>query len=180
MSVATFRQPSARDGDVDGTIRSLIEKNYPDLLEAEVTIGAVFAHAKRGEDGEVQGEALKHHGWPAAAIISINPHRKRVEGLPDVSLAIDGDRWPDMSDEQRTALLHHEIHHLLVCRDDEGVIRSDDCGRPKLKMRPHDWECSGFETIIRRYGQAAIDTQIIDWGKKLEQRCFAFAGAGRG
>ena len=54
--------------------------------------------------------------------------------------------------------------------DDHGVPLTDDAGRPKLKMRPHDFEVGGFFDIVQRNGSAAVEAQVIgEVGKKFIQ-----------
>lgn len=129
------------------------ERFHSDLDVAGVTISTVFAF--RDDDGP----ALKHHGWPARAIIKINPLDKRAEGLQDVTLLIDGHWWGRASPAERLALVDHELTHLVLRLDKEGKVKPDDCGRPKLKIRPHDWEFTGFAVVAQRHGQNSGELQ---------------------
>lgn len=36
-------------------------------------------------------------------------------------------------------------------------MKTDDVGRPKLKMRLHDWQMGGFREIAQRYGSDALE-----------------------
>ncbi len=81
----------------------------------------------------------------------MNSHLDRVAGKADADLKIDEENWNGLTDRQREALLHHELLHLEVKSDEEGHVQTDDCGRPKLKIRPHDWEAGGFNQVAEAY-----------------------------
>jgi hypothetical protein len=102
---------------------------------------------------------LKLHGVRCAATIRVNSYADRVQGKPDVTVTIARDSWEAFSDEQKLALIDHELEHLLPDLDDEKNPRSDDLGRPKFKMRPHDWDLSGFASVVRRHGRAAVEVK---------------------
>jgi hypothetical protein len=151
--------------EVPALVADLLSEHYPDLAQANVSVGCLQANAKVKKNGMKAGPALKHHGWPAAAIIAINPEKKRVEGLPDATITIDGDRWPTWDAQQQVALIDHELFHLTLARDKYGEVREDSLGRPKLKMRPHDWETSGFKAIAERHGEASFEVKEARWLK---------------
>jgi len=110
---------------------------------------------------------LKINGDPAAAIISIIPYKQRVDKRADAEILIDARIWHDLRDGQRRALLDHEITHLQIQWDENGIVKTDDCGRPKLKMRLHDWTLTGFRSIATRYGEDALE--VIDARKFVEK-----------
>lgn len=156
--MATFRQA---DADCTAMIQELIQKYHTDLLEAGVRVGARFAYAAINEKtGEPRGPALKFHGYAAAAIVRIISQKDRVSGMPDAMIDVDGRAWTDeWADERKQATIDHELLHLLVVKDDEGNVTLDDCHRPKLKMRLHDWELGGFADIAKRYKEQAIEVE---------------------
>jgi hypothetical protein len=145
--------------EIRSVISDLISEYYPDLTEASVSVNAMFVYAARDADGQPKGPAIKHHGCAAYALIKINSLKDRVEGKDDATIFLDGDNYKDWPKETARAILHHEIHHLLVCRDKDGVIKSDDHGRPKLKMRQHDVQIGWFMEIAEQYGSDSIEVQ---------------------
>lgn len=152
--------------------RGVLEQFYPDLVELELTYGILMATAEKDEKtGEPKGPALKHHGWPAAAVIKINRYQDRVEGKPDVTIKIDAEWWANHSKKECAALLDHEFQHLMPRVDDEGNVIADDCGRPKLRMRPHDYEVTGFHAVIDRHGEDAAEV--------VEMRALAVSEGGQ-
>ena len=142
-------------------IKELIAAHHPELEEAGVRVGCLFAFAPTDEKtGEPKGPALKHHGNPAAALVKIVSHKDRVAGMPDAVICVDGLAWEkDWNEQRRRAVLDHELTHLEVARDEDGAIKLDDCHRPRLKMRPDDWALTGFESIAKRYKEAAIEVE---------------------
>ena len=39
------------------------------------------------------------------------------------------------------------------------VVKRDDLDRPKLRLRPHDWEIGGFGLIVSRHGANSLELQ---------------------
>lgn len=141
------------------------------LVDHEVTVGLLVAWPAEGGDGV----AVKLHGYPCAAVVKITPYRQRVQGIEDVVITLDGALWAEMSDAERTALLDHELYHLDLARDKDGQVKADDAGRPKLKMRLHDWQLGGFEAIGRRHRDAALEVQAFKEAQKTySQALFAW------
>lgn len=146
-------------GEAAEIIEALISRHHPELEEAEVSIGVLWAWP--GEDDE-DGAVLKLHGYQAAAIIKINKASDRLQGMPDATIKIDAKLWRDRLDDfGRIALIDHELTHLVVLRDKDNHIKSDDAGRPKLKMRLHDVQIGVFDSIIRRYADKSLDGQHV-------------------
>ncbi len=119
------------------------EADYPRLC-------ILMAHSD--EEGE---PAVKCHGYPAAAVISVIPIKQRVDKRADAEIVIDAANWEDLDEPKRRALLDHEITHLEIKTDKHGAVEVDDVGRPKLKLRLHDFDFGGFRSIARRYGEDA-------------------------
>jgi hypothetical protein len=127
---------------------------HPELVEAVVEIKPLFALAY-SRSGEAI-PAIKVRGHAAIAKIKITKLEDRVRGMGDATLLIDGARWERMGHNARLAILDHELEHLNV--DPEKL---DDAGRPKLKMRHHDFEVSGFDSVAKRQGENSIELQNV-------------------
>ena len=96
------------------------------------------------------------------AIVKINSLKDRVEGKADATILLDGYQWDhEMSEDQRKAVLDHEVMHLMLERDGEGQIVADDIGRPKLKMRLHDFHFGGFHAIAERHGPHSVEHAAV-------------------
>jgi len=147
---------------------------FADLAEVDLKLTVLTAHAARDSEGTPKGPAIKHQGYAAHAVIKINSHQKRVEGCGDVTIIVDGDNCSEWSERRLEAILVHELTHLVVVRDNEGVIKSDDCGRPKLKMRLHDVQIGVFTEVAKEYGCDSVDyEQLNDVAQYVQAELFA-------
>jgi Putative phage metallopeptidase len=152
---------------VDVTVNRLISEvlaqpPHSDLGSAEVTIQAVFAN-NVGEDGNLC-QAVKVHGYPAVAKIQVTSLIDRVYGSADAKLTICHYSWSKMDKLQRVAMIDHELTHLVTVTDQDGVLKRDDCCRPKLRLRAHDFEVGWFGEVAKRHGESAVEVFQI--------RCF--------
>ncbi len=145
---------------------------HGDLDKAEVTISVVMARGEWDDAGENYNAPIKRHGVRCAAKVKINPVAQRAEGMADATLTIDAEAWEDMTEKRKLALLDHELHHLAIVycaeSEDSKTPKSDDQGRPKLKMREHDFEVWGFWNVIRRHGLESIEGEHVDALKKVQ------------
>lgn len=133
-----------------------IARYHGPLKEAEVTVGVLCAWP--GPDDE---HPVKLHGYPCLATIRVTPYRQRVHGIEDAVITLDGPAWAQKTEAEQLAILDHELQHLELVRDRDGILKADDQGRPKLKLRLHDWQLGGFEVIAQRHGQAAAEVQAF-------------------
>ena len=164
--MATYTQAPP---EIRARLMSLAQSYHRELIEAEVTFSVLMAAAQRDEHtGEPKGPALtKAGGWPALAKVRIVSLRDRVAGIADVQILLDGDQWEEHSPERMDAILDHELEHIEVQRDDEGQIKADDCGRPKLRLKLHDWELGGFDAIVERHQEIAVE---LEAARRLMER----------
>lgn len=154
--MATYEQA---DDATNERIQQIIERFHGPLHEAGVTVDCLFVHAKRDDDGDPTGPALKLHGVACAAIVKINSLKLRTQGHADAEIQIDGDRWGDRDEAEQDAILDHELQHLTIVPIGEGtnIAKRDDLGRPRLKMRFHDHEFGWFDAIVRRHGRSSLE-----------------------
>ncbi len=142
-------------GAAKGHLEKLIRRDFPELTEAKVTVTLMFA-------ANADGAAIKHHGVPELAKIKVNSLSDRAEGKADATLTVDQDKWDERTDRQHEAILAHELTHLVVKRDKDGVVKVDDCGRPKLGTIPDDWTINGFYSNVQRYGADAPERETLE------------------
>lgn len=130
--------------------KKVIEK-YNTAL-ADVRIDYVFAFGDRDEvTGELKSDALKLHGVRALSIAKKVSLKDRALGHGDAEISIDHDWWAEAEDEQREALLDHELFHLVKTGE------NDDLGRPVLKIRPHDYQFGWFKVVAQRRGAMSLE-----------------------
>ncbi len=121
------------------------ESNKP--LE-NVKIDYVFAYGDRDDVTEkLLKPALKDKGRVVEGICRKTNLKERALGHGDVEISLDGDWWETANEPQRLALLDHELYHIVVTED------TDDCERPIIKLRDHDFEVGWFRVIAERHGR---------------------------
>ena len=157
--------------------RELIPAHHPDLDSAGVRVAFIFRdHAGKKGPKTILGRAAKR---------SLRD-RFLSDYAADAVIELGEDTWNAMSPAARRALVDHELCHLEVVKKEQKVkvgeerktITSgkrmghvetvpiyeykiapvkDDDGRPKLALRPHDYE--DFNAVIRRHGVWNTDTE---------------------
>lgn len=142
---------SKADDDIREIAEALMDEHHNDLRDAGVRIDFLFAQCD-------DGPAVTLGGYACAAVVKINSLKDRVTGMGDAQIVLDEEKWSDMSEAERNALLDHELHHLIV-REKDGGYERDSHGRPRLKMRKHDRQFGWFDAIAKRHGSNAIEVQ---------------------
>lgn len=141
------------DSDVDALIDRVMTLHHPDLSREGVTVNALQAWPKL---------ELRLHGYPVLAFIKINSVKERVQGLADATIVINGFAWQHLTGGKKTALIDHELQHLsLVLKKKSSDAKVDSHGRPKLRMRRHDWQLGGFAAVAERHGVDALEVAHV-------------------
>src|SRR5690606_23942633 len=115
---------------------------------------------------------LKHQGYPAYAVTKIVSTKDRAAGLADAMIVIDRYIWESIPSKAKNALLDHELHHLERVLDKRTEQpKGDALGRPKLRMRRHDWQMGRFEEVAQRQGEWSIEVaqakQLVEQSGQL-------------
>lgn len=147
--------------EVHQMAREILEAYHPQLKMGIDTDGNAeypticILMASGAPNGE---SSVVLHGYDCAAVIKVIAYDQRVDHRRDAEIKIDQRTWDEITEPQQRALLDHEITHLeLVIDDKTGVVKTDDSGRPRLRLRIHDWQCGGFRSIAQRYGTDALE-----------------------
>lgn len=146
-------------------LRKVMEKHHPHLAAFDVNVACVFAYAKVNNEGIRVGCAVTCGGYQALAKIRVLNLKDRALGRGDAEIVIDGDQFPDFTEARQRALLDHELEHLEVVWEvtppssnlSAGVPETDDAGRPKLRLRKHDWQIGGFKAVAQRHGDDSFE-----------------------
>lgn len=136
--------------DVLGMIEQQMKKHHAALYGMHVKIGCLMA-------SNAEGDPVKVNGYPGYAKVKVVGHKDRAHGVADAEIIIDAGQWDALSPEQQASIIDHELTHLELKRDKAGNPQTDDQGRPKLKMRLHDWQLGGFAEVVQRHGKESID-----------------------
>jgi hypothetical protein len=145
----------------------MLEKYHGPLKDAGVKVDLLFARTDPEKDEAV---ALKLHGYRANAIVKVVAYKLRVQDHGDAEILIDGDEWFTWKDEEKDAILDHELEHLELKLDKEGNVVRDDLDRPKLRLRLHDHEFGWFDSIARRHGKASFEVQQYERFQEAHQQ----------
>lgn len=164
----------ADEADVLDRMARVMRDAHPRLREAGVKVVVLFAF-------NPDGDAIKHAGYPALAKVKPLSLKDRVTKEADAELLIDEREWRTLREEQKDALLDHELSHLdrIDLKGDElrkarqedakaPVWKLDDLGRPRLRSVPGDWSAGdGFKAVIFRHRAAAIEFHNLARAKAI-------------
>jgi hypothetical protein len=157
--MSTYNPPDKSVLDlVDAVLNKYEEHNQ--LVTAGVKIDVLMAYGKESKSGE-KGDAIKHHGVKALGLMKRNGLKERVLGHGDALMLLDGDWFATASDAERKAVIDHELLHLDLKRDETFAVEADDADRPKLVLRPHDYELGEFILIAKRHGMASVECKMM-------------------
>ena len=139
----------------------VLNEFHPELAQASVTIDYAFA-VNEDEDEH----AMKIRGQRVLARVKLYNLEDRARGRDDAKICIDKVWWDGAEESERKAVMDHEHEHLQfskVWRDEDGALcwKTDDLGRPKLKLKNHDAEAGIFMNVIQRHGDASADLANI-------------------
>ena len=127
---------------------------------SEVRIAMTMARAFDKDDEPIPCVKFAG-GHQAAAVTRIIPLKRRVYMHYEAEIEVDGLIWDHLNRPSRVALMDHELNHIRLSTDPNGVPRLDDRGRPKLKLIKDDWMINGFVDVIRRHGDDAMEWRSV-------------------
>jgi hypothetical protein len=149
--------------EVYETMEELIEDKYPDLHSFGVTITAQMSQTNNG---------LKQHGYPVCIITKGTTEKDRAAPIKmrDVRILIDQTTWFFLSDEDKRGALDEALYAIDVQTEEVMIseehpdkpgtfwsvrkhrAKLDECGRPKIKIRPCDIFIKGYTEVAERNG----------------------------
>lgn len=163
-------------------LNQVMKKWHAPLTDAGVQVQLVIAFGGLDDDGESQGPAIKVNGQEALASSRILSLKDRLLRRHDAEIMIDGDRWPGWHTKTRIAILDHELTHLtLNVSESSHEVKLDDLGRPRLKMRKHDFQVGWFHEVAERHGKHSAEViqfrQLMDPDEEFRQLYLPFVDA---
>lgn len=137
----------------------LCRQYHPALADHEIRVALTFVRAFDKDEEPIT--ALKFAGAPANAVVKLlSPERKLREPF-DAEIRVDGHIWDDLTDSEKDALIDHELTHIKLVTDANGVVITNDDNSPKLKLIPDDVILTAFLEVIRRHGDNCLDYKVI-------------------
>lgn len=158
----------------EGTL-SLIRDRKAQFYDCLNTAGVTFSVLMVENHGS--GPPISAGGYPALACVAKTSQHQRAAGSPDIIFQIDAKRWLEMTEDQRAALVDHELHHIELTEDGDAPegFALDPQGRPKITMRKHDYQFGWFTAIAERHGANSPEvTQARIMWSEDGQRLFPF------
>jgi hypothetical protein len=128
-------------------------ETYKPVLDAKVNIEFLFAHGERDpETDAIVSDAITLRGFRALGTCRKTNSEERAAGRGDAVVMLDADWWEEADEAAQRALLDHQLFHIDVCHDEDGIVIKDKGGRPRLRMRKHDVELGFFKLVAERNG----------------------------
>jgi hypothetical protein len=145
-------------------IRAIPQHN--ELRDAQIAVAWMI-----GKQPDVDGRIVLGQMKKASEL------ERQLHGF-DAIVIINREHWQIFNEEQRTALLDHELCHLAPALDADFEQKLDGHGRDQWRIRKHDVE--EFRGVIQRHGcykddlesfvEAANQAQGRLFGKKKSPR----------
>lgn len=138
--------------EVKSMAREIIEQHHPELVCPGGEYVRLCIMMAMGDSGE---PTVKVNGVPKSAVVTVIPYKQRVDKRADAEIIVDSDVFKNASERQQRAILDGCITALEIQKDEIGSVKTDDEGRPKIRLRICDWNLNGFRSIAQRYGSDA-------------------------
>ena len=171
---------SIADQDACDRVARMICLYHPELHEAGVTVGTIFAANEGGEP------SIKMKGAAVKGTMQVVSLKDRVLKKVDAQMVLALECWDKMTEAERNALVDHELCHIQLKKWGRRMVLDangeptgeevlwfdrDDLGRPKLALVNGDVEGGdGFAAVIARHGAAAGEYQNLTrvglWARK--------------
>lgn len=118
----------------------LVANHLPDLVDVRFGV-SWHNNMKPDSDGRTELGMSRLVGDPARQQCSL-----------DVNIILNQEWWHHnaTTDEMRKAMLHHQLMHVGVRKDDNGDVKTDELNRPRLYNRKHNVE--EFREVISAHG----------------------------
>lgn len=128
-------------------MEQLLEKNHGHLSDASIAIAWRLGW-RPDVDGHVRlGQCRKRGDLD-----------RELDGF-DFVILLNEEYWKGLNDDQKRAIIDHELCHAQIVRDADGEAKRDDRGRLVCRIRKHDVE--EFRDIVERHGLYTADLAEI-------------------
>ncbi len=159
-------------------LNRMMADHHRRLAAEKVRVAVLMIHPPVNKDGDKIGPAIKHAGVEVAGRIKVATARERVLAEVEAIMEIDAEFWDTLVIESQAALIDHELEHLVILIDKEGVTRRHPGNLPVLATQPDDWMLTGFRSVVDRHGAHALEAMAIRELYEGFQMVFEFMGDG--
>jgi len=140
-------------------VAAMMAAYHNELVDLEVAVAVTRAYKLDSEGNATDGPPLKMHGHACSAKVKVLSAQQRCHVDFDVEIIVDGALFDTLTARQKNAIIDHELEHLVVVRDKEGVPKAHPSGRPQLKCKPDDFAVLGFFNIAARHQEHSVEVQ---------------------
>lgn len=123
------------------------------LKEHEVSFGWLVRGTPKEKGGKVElgsVHAVKSMFQGQFKDLGLQLLERMLGYLPEYLVIVDGAWWAQASDDERCALIFHELCHVRHAVDQYGAERFDRDGKPVFRIVEHD--VAAFNAEVVRYG----------------------------
>ncbi len=146
---------SLADKDTEALCQEIVIKFHTDLDSTGATFNIIFA--LRDTEDESEKPVLSAKGHRVFGLSKIHGLKERILGLADAEILLDGDAWPRMSKQVKSAVLDHQLQYFEVKRDKDGEFVYDDLQRPVIKLRQTDRSFGWFDAVAERHQEHSME-----------------------
>lgn len=150
MKVISFEQ--ANTTELEMLAKAIGIYNKP-INDYQVVVGFIKCFAVDPDNEDDYQPSLKKNGIPVIALTKPVSTKDRIIKKYDVEIVVDGNRWNELNDDLRLAVLDHEVSSIIVMLDKEGNVSRDTSERPKVKIKKDNLMFSGSSDTLARHGE---------------------------
>lgn len=139
------------DVDIDISVKKLIEQYREDLVDNIPYILCIFKDKATISKGKI--------GIAKIRKVSIKDnvlYEHLSGGIVDFIIEIAHDIWERLDDVQKKAVMYHELEHIVIRMEDDGI---------KYSLRNHDVE--EFASVIGEFGFYKKD--LVDFFNEVDK-----------
>ena len=138
-------------------VTQVMNESHKHLSEVGARFQIVMSEAV-DRDGNIT-YSLFANGVCCAAKIGLYNKKNRIIKNIDFEITIDSLFWENATIEERKSTIDHELTHIAIKLDKEGLPKIDDDGLVCFKMKRHDLVYWGFKEILERNKSNSIEYQ---------------------
>ena len=134
---------------------------HPEIVAANLRVALIFVEPACNKDGEPSAPAITTAGMRVAAKTRCVTRKRRVYNPHDVEIEIDALLWGQLSEQERLALLDHELHHVEVFKSKSGAFLTENDDRPVVRLFKDDYMLTGFVAVAKRHGESSLEVKAM-------------------